>query len=88
MILHNIMEDKVIDITNNLMEGDKEFCCCDRCKLDVVALALNSLPPKYVVSQRGEVFGKVNMMTSQGDTDIIQAIARAIEIVRKKPRHE
>lgn len=87
MILHNIMEDKVIDITNDLMKGDKDFCCCERCKLDVVALALNNLQPKYVVNQRGELYGKVNMMCSQGDTDIVQAITRAIEIVRNNPRH-
>lgn len=88
MKLHNIMEDKITDLTNRLMKGEQDFCTCDRCKLDVIALALNSVPPKYVVTKKGELYGRANMMTNQSDTDIVKEVTKAIEIVRVNPRHD
>lgn len=87
MQLHNIMEDKVTDIANRLMKGEQEFCTCERCKLDVIALSLNEVPPKYVVTDKGELYGRANLMTNQSDADIIKEVTKAIEIVRKNPRH-
>ena len=43
MRLHNIVEDRVTDVTNRLMRDDQEFCPCDRCKMDVIALALGQV---------------------------------------------
>lgn len=88
MKLHNIMEDKVTDVTNRLMRGDQDFCTCDRCKLDVIALALNAVPSKYVVTDKGELFGRANLMTNQSDADIIKEVTKAIDIVRNSPRHD
>lgn len=88
MKLRNIMEDKVTDITNRLMKGDQDFCTCDRCKLDVIALVLNAVPSKYVVTDKGELFGRANLMTNQSDAEIIKEVTRAIDIVRESPRHD
>lgn len=88
MKLHNIMEDKVADITNRLMKGDQDLCTCDRCKLDVIALALNEVQPKYVVTDKGSLYGRANLMTNQSDADIIKEVTRAIDIVRESPRHD
>ncbi len=82
------MEDKVTDVTNRLMRGDQDFCTCDRCKLDVIALALNAVPSKYVVTDKGELFGRANLMTNQSDADIIKEVTKAIDIVRDSPRHD
>lgn len=88
MKLHNIMEDKVTDITKRLMQDGQDFCTCDRCKLDVIAIALNAVPSKYVVTDKGELFGRANLMTNQSDADIIKEVTRAIDIVRESPRHD
>lgn len=88
MKLHNIMEDKVADITKRLMKGDQDYCTCSRCKLDVIALALNEVKPKYVVTDKGELYGRANLMTNQSDADIIKEVTKAIEIVRESPRHD
>ncbi len=88
MKLHNIMEDKVTEIANLLLKNEQDICTCDRCKLDVMALALNQVTPKYVVTSTGELYGKANMMTSQSDADIMTAVTKAIDIVKQNPRHD
>lgn len=88
MRLHNIMEEKVIDVINHLMSEKEDFCTCERCKLDAIALALNEIQPKYVVTNKGELFGRIDLMTSQYDADIVKEVTKAIEVVKKSPRHE
>jgi hypothetical protein len=53
--LKNYMEEIVL----NLMEGvldDINMCKCELCVKDIAALALNDLPPKYIVSEKGELY--------------------------------
>ena len=88
MYLHNVMEDKVTDLTANLMEEEKNFCSCNRCQLDVIALTLNRIKPKYVVTNKGELYSRAQMMTSQFDADIVKEITKSIDIERENPRHE
>ena len=45
----NIMEDLVENKLGELMRS-ADMCCCGRCRADAKALALNKLPPRYVVS--------------------------------------
>ena len=44
---HNLMEDIVLQEVDAIMRSGGG-CCCDICKTDVVAYALNHLPPHYV----------------------------------------
>jgi len=81
------MEAAVINMTNHLLKKHKDICTCEKCKLDIVAITLNNLPPKYVVSEKGEVFTKIKEMEAQFDVDIIKELTRAIEMVSKNPRH-
>lgn len=56
--------------------------------LDVQALALNRLPPRYVVSDQGEVFARtVSLNSAQFEVDILHAVLTAISIVTAHPRH-
>ena len=34
-------------------------CTCYRCVNDIIAMALNILPPKYIVTQKGMLFAKI-----------------------------
>lgn len=48
---------------------------------------LIKLPPRYVSTRKGDVFVRVNEMSTECEVTVIQAIAKAIEIVSKNPHH-
>jgi len=77
------MEELVTDIVADMVREDK-ICACTRCRLDVSAIALNNLPPSYVVTAEGESI-KSNM--TQYRVDALRMVTRAIEVVRKMPHH-
>lgn len=81
------MEDAVTYKTNDILKT-MDICKCEKCKLDIVAIALNDLPPKYVVSQMGELFAKVNELTQQFEVDIESAIVKAATQVANNPKHD
>ncbi len=83
----NIMEEIVIDEREHYMEKF-DICRCDICTKDVTAFALNLLPPKYVVTHKGEVFAKLATFTQQYSADIITAITKACIKVKESPRHD
>lgn len=88
MQLKNYMEVMVFEVLEHLLSNDTDVCSCKRCKLDMAAKALNSLPPKYVVSQHGEVYTKTNVLHQQAKTDVLAKVAQAIEHVKKNPKHD
>ena len=81
------MEDLVWGKVDEVIKRQKGLCRCEHCRYDVVALALNFLPPRYIVSSQGEAFTKVSELEQQFNIDILWAIANAAIIVGKKPRH-
>jgi len=83
----NRMESIVIQAVEELLSCKRDLCSCDRCKYDIIALALNMLPPRYVVTTLGEVVTSVNLQSPQWKADIMMAVYKAIEIVQKNPRH-
>ncbi len=87
MNLHNTMEKAVFNIIDNVLSKRDDICKCDKCKLDIIAIVLNNLPPKYVVTEKGELYSRVDEMEVQFGADIIKEIVKAIDIVLKSPRH-
>lgn len=85
--LTNRMEHFVELALDEILKQKRELCGCERCRLDVTALALNALPPRYVVSDFGEVVTNFDLDSSQCKADVMMAILRAFDIVRTKPRH-
>lgn len=64
-----------------------DFCTCERCKADAIAIALNNSSPKYVVSLKGEVLSRYTEFFIQQKTDVIIQIIKAITIVKNNPHH-
>lgn len=88
VILVNKMEAAVQQMLDEIIANkDKGVCSCERCKLDVIALALNSLPPKYVVTEIGNAVTNVALDSVQGKANVTMAVCNAIEIVNGRPRH-
>lgn len=85
--LKNVMEELVFEKLDDLME--KLGCCtCDNCRMDSAAFALNHLPPKYVVSDRGELISRsIVMDKGQSEMDVTMAIISGINKVMERPRH-
>ncbi|MCK9442981.1 MAG: late competence development ComFB family protein [Tissierellaceae bacterium] len=88
MKLHNLMEDEVVAAVDKITEGMNDVCRCEICRLDMASIALNNLKPKYVVTDKGEVFAKAYSLDFQFSTDLVAEVTKAIEIVKKNPRHK
>jgi competence protein ComFB len=87
VILRNYMEEVVDRTIGEILAPRDDICKCERCVLDIKALALNHLPPKYVVTDMGYVYTKVNELENQFKADIAVAVTNAMKIIRKNPRH-
>lgn len=85
VILYNVTEKLVLNKLDATLK--KMNCCrCDRCKEDIVAIALNNLKPKYVVANKDDIKEKIhqfNKIGSEVTTEVIKAVLK----VRKNPRH-
>ena len=85
--IKNYMEDCVGDMLDNVI-ATMQTCTCEKCRADITAIALNSLPAKYVVTKKGELYTKLKTLEQQFDVDIIAAITKAAVLVARNPRHE
>jgi len=86
-MLKNHMEDAVNWVLPLVLKEYSDLCTCERCREDIKAIALNRLKPIYVSSKQGESYAKLNNMSLQSKTDIMQKIVEAIEIVKNNPKH-
>lgn len=64
------------------------LCDCPRCVTDVKALALNNLPPKYVVMPQGEVIPRISVYEGRYSAAVTMQILRACKTVMENPRHD
>lgn len=87
VICANIMEILVERKAETYMELFG-LCCCDRCKMDVQALALTELPAKYVVMGKNELPLRLSLYEGRMNTAITAQILRACKVVLAKPRHK
>ena len=87
VICANIMEILVERKAETYMELFG-LCCCDRCKMDVQALALTELPAKYVVMGKNELSLRLSLYEGRMNTAITAQILRACKVVLDEPRHK
>jgi competence protein ComFB len=86
--LSNHMEKLVFSKLDEILKTRPDVCSCEHCRLDIAAIALNSLAPRYIVTDRGQLYAKLDMLETQFGVDILMAIARGIDVVSKHPRHD
>lgn len=87
MELKNLMEDEVKHSIDQLLLERKDICDCPKCKIDIAAIALNNLKPRYVVTEKGRLYGKMDTLDQQFGVDVTKEVMKAIEIANKKPHH-
>lgn len=85
----NVMEEIVETLVNIAMLGPDYgmFCKCQKCRTDIVALTLNTLPSHYVTSDdtRTTVFEQLNKPEQR--RWINKRITSSIYVVGKYPKH-
>ena len=86
--MRNYMEDIIMDKMPQVLKRMSDICMCDRCHMDRLAYALNNSPPKYIVTPKGKLYAKLNVLQGQFDVDVVRAITDAAVLVDKHPRHD
>ena len=82
------------NITQTLVEdkADKyikmfNLCPCKRCRIDVIALALSNLPPKYVVARPHELIPRLSMYEQKYNAAVVTQVMSACKKVLDRPHH-
>ncbi|MCT4509821.1 MAG: late competence development ComFB family protein [Tepidibacter sp.] len=85
--LKNYMEDLVDINLNILLEEYEDICKCDKCILDIKAIALNNLKPRYGVTRIGDVYIRIDESKTGSNVKMMSEIIKAIEKVSKNPHN-
>lgn len=78
-----IANEKVLGIMERM-----EMCTCEKCLCDVLALALNTLPTKYVTTDAGRQYIQLETYKKQFETDVAFALMKACQTVKASPSHD
>ena len=82
----NVMET-LVEETYDKVGSSLDCCNCYRCRDDIIAYALNQLPPKYVATPQGVIYSKTYSLGIQHNADIMAALMKGANIVKGNPRH-
>lgn len=82
----NMMELFVEDYYDQIKDS-QDCCTCQQCRDDVIAIALNRLPTKYVNTSGGKIMVSTKMYCQEHRIELHTAVLQAMEIVKKYPRH-
>lgn len=88
MHLVNFMEEAVKNSLEELISQPpyEPLKLNEKEKWDIMAYALNHLPPRYVVTEKGHLYTRINELQHQFKTDIIVELSKAIKHVKANPR--
>lgn len=81
------MEDLVNSHLPSVIREFEHLRICEKCQNDIKAIALNHLKPQYIVTDRGLIFTKLKELDQQFQSDIIQELVKAAQIVESNPNH-
>jgi len=87
VVIRNYMEDCVRNLLPTVI-AKMNICKCEQCQTDILACALNNLPPRYIATKKGHLFSKLEAMHTQFDADIITALSNGIAKVSANPFHD
>ncbi|MBT2661991.1 late competence development ComFB family protein [Bacillus sp. ISL-45] len=83
------MEEVVSTLVNVLMMSPdyQTFCNCQKCRNDIIAISLNTLPSHYVTTEDGRKMVYEQLNTQENRSWINKRIISAIHLVGKYPKH-
>ena len=84
--LRNYTEEAVrLYVDRNFPRDD--VCGCEGCKLDMMAIMLNSMQNRFVVTDQGEMYAKMSDFDAQYRTDLMVNMEMACKAIAKLPKH-
>lgn len=87
MEMQNYMEILMWQRLDDVLNAHPGVCRCEKCRYDIAALAMNFLPPRYVVTDQGQIYTKIKALEQQFTIDIVTAITHAVKVVSSTPHH-
>lgn len=81
-VMEEIVKDKIIYFMRQF-----DLCTCERCKADTIALTMNGLMPKYIVTTPAAVAPLVSYYTNRLIPDVTVEAIKACMTVKDNPRH-
>jgi len=84
--VHNLMEDIVGKVLKDMIAARPEMAELEPTQLDdMLAFALNRLPPRYTTTAKGETIVK-SQVRAQLESDVYRELIEAYNIVKASPR--
>ena len=92
MDIRNLMEDKVIQIVNEICDEEERkgtaYCTSHQCRLDVACFVLNRIPQRYVTSGRGFAYLESDFNDNpQIQVDIVTLVHEGLQRVSEVQRN-
>ncbi len=81
-VMEGIVKDKIIYFMRQF-----DVCTCDRCVNDTIALTMNGLLPKYIVTTPAAVDPLMSYYTNRLISDVTVEATKACITVKDNPRH-
>jgi hypothetical protein len=85
-ILRNYIEDIMMEKYAHTMKMLK-VCACEKCTKDILAHALNALPPSYMAVPPEHVDGVVRELRAALEVKVSTALIQAVQHVKANPQH-
>lgn len=82
-----IVEEMFDGLLKEQLKSNPEICACTQCRMDMKALALNNIPPHYVVTEKGTILKQVSFDLIGGKAQVTSAIITAVKAVGENPKH-
>ena len=87
--MKNALEDLVRATHQALLRSQPQFCSCEKCRDDVMALALNQTRPRYIAGDSlGSALTRVLLEQDQAKAEIAVVVYDSMRRVAANPRHE
>jgi competence protein ComFB len=86
LILFNCLEEIVRQKAREII-SKMDMCQCEKCFLDVCALVLNKMPPKYVTTMKGNLMAKLPSLHQKKELELTVLITQCAKMVQEKPMH-
>jgi hypothetical protein len=81
------LERAVRDVHAKLTEQQAEFCACEQCADDVVAMVMNQIRPRYTTTGLGYAVEAADLDTDQVRAQLSVLVFDAMHRVAEQPRH-
>lgn len=85
--LKNHTEIAVYQALQDYLQKNGIACSCEFCQADIMAMALNRLPPRYYVSLRGQIITQLESHTLPDQARVMSEVVRAVQQVSASPSH-